>query len=52
MALAEFAAATDENLIHSLIAVLALSKGCRTLGRMAMLTEDEREEMLGDAGWG
>jgi hypothetical protein len=32
--------------------VLALSKGRRTLSRMAMLTEDERLEMLGEAGWG
>jgi hypothetical protein len=52
LALAEFAAAADDNLIHSLIAVLALSKGRRTLSRMAMLTEDERLEMLGEAGWG
>lgn len=52
MALAEFHAATDDNLVHSLIAVLAFSKGRRTLGRIAMLTEDEREEMLDDAGWG
>ena len=52
LALSEFPAATDDNLIHSLIAVLALSKGRRTLGRMAMLTEDERQEMLGEPGWG
>jgi hypothetical protein len=52
LALADFPAAADDNLIHSLIAVLALSKGRRTLGRMAMLTEDERQEMLDGAGWG
>ena len=52
LALAEFSGAADDNLIHSLVAVLALSKGLRTLGRMAMLTEDERQEMLGEAGWG
>jgi len=31
---------------------LALSKGRITLGRMAMLTEDERQEMLDAAGEG
>jgi len=52
LALAEFPAAVAEELVHSLVAVLAFAKGRRTLGRMAMLTEDERQEMLGDAGWG
>lgn len=52
LALAEFQTATDDTLVHSLIAVLAYTKGCRSLGRVAMLTENERQEMLGDAGWG
>jgi hypothetical protein len=52
LALSDFPGATDEDLTHSLIAVLALSKGRRTLARMAMLTEDEREEMLDGTGWG
>jgi phytoene/squalene synthetase len=52
LALSDFHAATDDSLVHSLIAVLALCKGRRTMARMAMLTEDERLEMLGDAGWG
>lgn len=52
MALAEFPAATDDTLTYSLIAALALAKGLRMLGRMAMLTEDQRLEMLGEAGWG
>jgi hypothetical protein len=52
LALFDFPGATDDDLIHSLIAVLALSKGRRLLGRMARLTEDERQEMLGEAGWG
>ena len=52
LALAELPSAKDDNLVHSLIAVLAFAKGRRSLGRMAMLTEDERTEMLGEAGWG
>jgi hypothetical protein len=51
-ALAELPAANDEELVSSILAVLALAKGNVTLARMAMLTEDEREEMLGEAGWG
>lgn len=52
LALSDFPTATDDNLVHSLIAVLALCRGRRTLARMAMLTEDERREMLDEAGWG
>jgi hypothetical protein len=52
LALAEFPDATAEDLIQSIIAVMAFAKGLTTLGRMAMLTEDERTEMLAEAGWG
>lgn len=44
-------AATDE-LIDSIIAVLAFGKGRTTLGRMAMLADDERAEMLNETGYG
>lgn len=49
--LAEFEAASDDNLVQSILAVLAFSKSFSTLGRMAMLTEDERREMLDEAGF-
>ena len=52
LALAEFPDATDDELIHSIMAVLAFAKGRITLGRMAMLTEDERKEMLDATGRG
>jgi hypothetical protein len=52
MALAALPTATTEELIDSIFAVLAFGKGRRALGRMAMLTEDERKEILDDAGWG
>ena len=52
IALREFPAATSSELIDSIIAVLALAKRRLTLMRMAMLTEDERQEMLDTAGWG
>lgn len=45
IAIAELAAAAGHELVDSLIATVALAKGRRTLARMAMLTEDEREEM-------
>jgi hypothetical protein len=48
LALSEFPAAVDDSLIHSIIAVLAFSKDGRTLGSIALLTEDERQEMLGE----
>ncbi|PTS87011.1 MULTISPECIES: hypothetical protein [unclassified Caulobacter] len=51
-ALAELQLASDDELVSSIIAVLALAKGKRTLARMALLTEDERKEMLDTAGWG
>lgn len=52
LALAEFGAAVDDELVSSILAVLALSKGKTTLARMALLTEDERQELLDGAGWG
>jgi hypothetical protein len=52
LALREFSDATSEELADSIIAVLALAKGRLTLARMAMLTEDERQEMLDTLGWG
>jgi hypothetical protein len=52
MALREFPEATTNDLTDSIIAALALVKGRLTLARMAMLTEDERQEMLDTAGWG
>jgi hypothetical protein len=51
-ALTDFPGATSEEMVSSILAVLALSKGNRTLARMALLTEDEREEMLREAGCG
>ncbi|WP_426014657.1 hypothetical protein [Caulobacter sp. DWR2-3-1b2] len=51
-ALAELPPASDDALVSSILAVLALAKGKRTLARMALLTEDERKEMLDSAGWG
>jgi hypothetical protein len=48
LGLAELPAATDENLVCSILAVLAHAKGQRRLGAIAMLTEDERQEMLGE----
>jgi hypothetical protein len=52
MGLRELPSATDNELIDSIIAVLALAKGRLTLARMVMPTEDERQEMLDKAGWG
>ena len=51
LALADFPSADSYELIHSIIAVLALRKDRITLGRIAMLTEDERQEMLDGIGW-
>jgi len=42
----------DENAIASTLAVIAIHKGRRNLGRMALLNEDERAEMLATVGWG
>ena len=47
LGLAELPSATIGELIDSIIAVLAFAKGRCTTGQMAMLTEDERQEMLG-----
>ena len=52
IALRELPAAASSELTDSIIAALALAKGRLTLARMAMLTEDERQEMLETAGWG
>jgi hypothetical protein len=52
LGLAELPGATSSELIDSIIAVLAFGKGRPTIGRMAMLTEDERQEMLDGSGWG
>lgn len=52
LGLAELAAAASDELIRCILAVLALGKGQATLARMALLTEDERQEMLGNAGLG
>lgn len=46
LALRDLLLATDAALVCSAIAVIAFGKGQRALGEMAMLTEDEREEML------
>lgn len=51
-ALAELPSASADDLVSSILAVLALTKGKRTLARMALLTEEERKEMLDTAGWG
>ena len=52
MALAAFPSASGDELISSILAVLAWSKDKASLGCMAMLTEDERQEMLDQIGWG
>mgnify|MGYP000897751012 CR=1 FL=1 len=52
MALTELPTATTDELIDSIIAVLAFGKGRAALGRMAMLAEEERKKLLDDAGWG
>ncbi|RZA30303.1 MAG: hypothetical protein EOP92_35160 [Lysobacteraceae bacterium] len=51
-ALADFRGASNDEIVSSILAVLALAKGKRTLARMALLSEDEREEMLREVGWG
>jgi hypothetical protein len=42
----------EDDLIGPIIAVLSYSKHLPMLGRMAMLTEQERRQMLDEAGWG
>ncbi len=44
--------ATDSELVDSILAVLAFGKGRITLGRMAMLADDERTELLDGSGFG
>ena len=44
--------ATDYDLIGAIIATLSYAKGLPMLGRMAMLTEEERKQMLDEVGWG
>jgi hypothetical protein len=36
----------NKNVVASALAIIAIYKGQQTLGRIAMLTEDERCEML------
>ncbi len=52
LAAKELPAATDAELIDSIIAVLAFGKGRTSLGRMALLGDDERKELLDQSGWG
>ena len=46
--LRELEAAEDPTLVCSIIAVLAIGKGQLSLGRLAMFTEDERNELLAE----
>jgi hypothetical protein len=42
----------DDALITNILAVLAIGKGMRTLGRLTIgFTEDERQELLTKVGW-
>ena len=51
ISLRELKEAQDPALVASIIAVLAIGKGQRTLGRLAAdFTEDERQELLTGAG--
>lgn len=52
MALSELPKATTGELIDSIFAALAFGKNRAALGRMAMLSEDERTELLDGVGWG
>ena len=50
LGLRELAEAEDPTLVASIIGVLAMGKGQRTLGRLAVaFTEDERKEMIDNA---
>jgi hypothetical protein len=52
LGLSEIRDATDETLVVSIIAILAMAKGQPSLGRLAIaFTEDERRELLANAGW-
>ena len=50
LALSEFPKAHGAELIHSLIATLAMAKQSPTLARIAMFAEEEREALLVEAG--
>jgi hypothetical protein len=50
LGLRDFPNATERELVDSIIAVLAIAKDRRTLASFAMLTEDEKAEMLGQIG--
>ncbi|MEQ9662286.1 MAG: hypothetical protein RLN87_07045 [Parasphingopyxis sp.] len=47
LALRDLADARQDELVRSLVAVIAHAKGQHSLGAIALCTEDEREEMLG-----
>ena len=47
LALRDLAGALEDELVRSLIAAIAHGKGQHTLGAIALCTEDERVEMLG-----
>jgi hypothetical protein len=50
--LRDLRSADEDPLVTSIIGVLAIGKGQRTLGRIALeFTEDERQEMLAKSGW-
>jgi hypothetical protein len=50
--LEELSAANSPTLVTSIMAVVAIGKGLRTLGRLAIeFTEDERLELLEKTGW-
>jgi hypothetical protein len=50
--LREIGVAQDATMVTSIIGVLAIEKGQRTLGRLAIeFTEDERTELLARTGW-
>ncbi|WP_312794536.1 hypothetical protein [Tianweitania sp.] len=50
LALQELPQAANDALADSIIAVLALTKGRRTLAGLVMLTEDERQEIVSTYG--
>jgi hypothetical protein len=51
LGLHELGVADDPTLVTSIIGVIAIGKGQRTLGRLAIaFTEDERKEMIENAG--
>lgn len=49
--LAELSTATDDKLIRSILAVLSIHKGQPLLGRMALLSEENRKVILDEVGW-